>query len=586
MPRCPTIVRCAFWAFLLCGCRPQSVPPPITATNAPVAGPIISPSASLPDEPRGPDWFRHIKDTGIDFRHNSGTNAEKPFPAANGSGLAAFDYDLDGRCDLYFATGIPFPIDPKAKSPFNRCYRNAGEWHFEEVTQACGLGHTGYSAGVAIGDYDSDGFPDVFVACYGSDVLYHNRGDGTFERQDQAGVADERWGASAAFFDADNDGLLDIYVCNYAKWTWAERHLCGDVVRNIREYCSPHTVEPERDVVWRNRGDGHFDDASAEMGFDRPPARAQGVVSADLDGNGLCDIYVGNDLHPNFLFLNRGGGKFEDATESSGAAYDHYGKVQAGMGVDAADVNGDGKPELYVTNFSGEPNTLYDNLGPGIFQDATIERGLFKDSLPYVGWGTALTDFNLDSWPDIVVTNGPLKATEPEVNPPLLWRNDKGKFTFLRGEGGDYFRAAHAGRGLAIADLDNDGDSDLVVGHHDGSPALLCNQHLPSSTGERASVIVRLVGTRSNRDCIGASINVEWPDDLRLTLVKGGGSYMSSHDLRQVLAVPPGAESATCEIMWPGGERSSLSNLRPGSAYVIIQPPSADQHPQLFEVPR
>jgi len=581
-----TVILLVGWVAIVSGCGPRdALPPRLAATKVPIASPPIPLVAVAPTVLPGSEWFREVtKATGIDFSHNSGTNPEKPFPAANGSGLAAFDYDLDGRCDLYFATGTSFPINPNAKTPVNRCYRNLGEWRFEDVTRKCGLGHSGYSAGVAVGDFDSDGFPDLYVACYGPDVLYRNCGDGTFCLCDQAGVADERWGTSAAFLDADNDGLLDLYVCNYAKWTWDERRWCGDNVRNIREYCSPHSVEPEDDVLFRNRGDGGFDDATADMGLLRPPARAQGVVAADLDGNGWCDLYVGNDLHPNFLFLNQGGKKFYDATESSGAAYDDQGRVQAGMGVDAADVNGDGKPELYVTNFSSEPNTLYDNLGQGVFQDATMQRGLFHDSLPYVGWGTALVDFNLDGWPDVIVTNGPLRTNEPALNPPLLWQNTSGRFRILGAAAGDYFRGGHAGRGLAVADLDNDGDVDVVIGHHDAQPGVLSNQRLTTASSRASSITLRLVGTRSNRDCVGASISMEWGEGMRLTLVKGGGSYLSAHDLRQVLAVPPEAEFVRCDIQWPGGERSNVEGLRPGASYVIIQPRSSGHPPSVFEL--
>jgi hypothetical protein len=568
------------------GCGLRDAPPAgIAAPTMPVVTPAVSPPARTETAEGGAPWFREVTSaTGIDFRHCSGTNAEKPFPAANGSGLATFDYDLDGKCDLYFATGKPFPIDPQSSAHFNRCYRNLGEWRFADVTRLTGLGHAGYSAGVAVGDFDSDGFPDVFVACYGADVLYRNCGDGTFRQCDQAGVEDERWGASAVFMDADNDGLLDLYVCHYAKWTWEMRRWCGDYERNMREYCSPYSVEADDDELYRNLGDGRFAAAAAEMGLARPPARGQGIVAADLDGNGLCDLYIGNDLQPNFLFLNQGAGKFHDATESSGAAYDHQGRVQAGMGVDAADVNGDGKPELYVTNFFDEPNTLYDNLGQGVFVDATIQRGLYNDSLRYIGWGTALADFNLDGWPDVVVTNGPLRANEPAANPPLLWQNVGGRFRFLDGQGGDYFRSVHAGRGLAVADLDNDGDLDVVIGHHDGSPALLSNEHRKGESAAAQSITLRLVGTRSNRDCIGATIRTDWPDAARLTLVKGGGSYLSASDIRQVLAIPSGVDSVNCEILWPGGERSNVKGLRAGASFVIIQPASSIHSPDVFEV--
>jgi hypothetical protein len=569
------------------GCNPGDAPSPAltpvpTSDLKQIIAPTITPAAQRPEKV----WFEQVRDTGIDFRHVSGTNEEKPFPAANGSGLAAFDYDLDGRCDLYFATGKPFPIDPAEKSYFNRCYRNLGDWRFQDVTRQCGLGHDGYSAGVAVGDFDSDGFPDVFVACYGADVLYRNLGDGTFQRCQRSGVEDERWAASAALFDADNDGLLDLYVCHYAKWTWDMRRWCGNQARNIREYCSPHSVEADDDVLFRNLGDGRFEDATAAMGLARPPARGQGVVAADLDDDGLCDLYIGNDLHPNFLFMNQGGGKFNDATESSGAAYNIRGNVQAGMGVDAADVTGDGRPELFVTNFSDEASTLYDNLGPGSFQDATMLRGIYADSLPFVGWGTVLVDFNLDGWPDVIVTNGPLRADHPPAFPPLLFENTGGKFRSLRAEAGDYFTSIHDGRALAGADFDNDGDVDVVIGHHDGAPALLCNERLSPSAGGDRSITLRLVGTRSNRDCIGASIWTTYQGERRLTLVRGGVSYLSAHDPRLVIAASPGSDPVPCEIRWPGGEVTAVENLRPGGSYVIIQPTSPLQSSILFEVSR
>ena len=571
------------WALAAGGCRPNPAPV-LTPTKASAREPAFLASLGPPIT-NEKDWFEEVKGaTGIDFEHFSGTNEEKPFPAANGSGLAAFDYDLDGRCDLYFATGKAFPIDPQDIDSSNRCYRNRGDWKFEDVTEQCRLGHTGYSAGLAVGDFDSDGFPDLFVACYGPDVLYRNCGDGTFQACERAGVEDDRWAASAAFLDCDGDALLDLYVCHYAKWTWDMRRWCGDYVRNMREYCSPHSVEAEDHALFRSLGDGRFENATAAMGLARPAARGQGVVAADLNDDGLCDLYVGNDLQPNFLFLNQGK-RFLDATESSGAAYDYQGQVQAGMGVDAADVNGDGKPDLYVTNFSNEHNTLYDNLGQGVFQDATMLHGLFHDSLPYVGWGTALVDFNLDGWPDVVVTNGPLRANEPPAVPPLLWQNVGGNFRILRDESGDYFRAEHDGRGLAVADLDNDGDPDVIVGHHDGSPALLKNRRLSAGSPRDCSITLRLIGTRSNRDCIGASLHIGWNQTQRLTLVKGGGSYLSASDRKQVISVPPGDEPVTCQIQWPGGERSSTVNLRPGGCYVIIQPLSSSHPPIVFEVP-
>jgi enediyne biosynthesis protein E4 len=531
-------------------------------------------------EPDEPVWFTDVtKSTGIDFIHDSGTNSEKPFPSANGSGLAALDYDLDGLQDLYFATGTPFPIEDGRAAPINRCYRNLGAVCFQDVTEKCGLGHNGYSAGIAIGDYDADGFPDVYVNCFGSNVLYHNSGDGTFEVvSETAQAADPRWGTSVAFFDYDNDGLLDIYACNYAKWRWEDRRWCGNRKRNVRVYCSPHSVEAERDVLLRNLGDGTFADTSHLTGLDSRAGRGQGVVAVDLNRDGYCDLYVGNDLQANSLFINDGNGAFRDATEESGVAYDFQGSMQAGMGVASADVTDDGLPDLFVTNFANEHNSLYVNTASGVFLESSQQIGLYSNGYPWVGWGTAFADFDLDGGLDLVVTNGHVDENRqllgeetPYAEPPLIWRMDQGRFRFLGERGGDYFSQDHVGRALIVVDLDNDRDQDLVIGHQDAAPALLRNE---CSRGEAkaSSFSLRLVGSASNRDAVGASITMRWGEQSSLRQVSGGGSYLSSHDLRQVFASPHNQETPTFEIQWPNGRTSMIDDLQPGTNTVIIEP--------------
>ncbi len=556
----------------------------------------VSKRTTAKDHPvQGTIYFTAVDDCGIDFRHVSGTSAEKPFPAANGSGVAALDYDLDGRYDLYFATGTPFPIDPSRDSPRNRMYRNLGNWRFEDVTELCGLGHNGYSAGLAVGDYDSDGFPDVYVNCYGSNCLYRNQGDGTFEKIDStSGAADERWGTSAAMFDANGDGMLDIYVCNYAVWSMETNEWCGDRERNVRIFCSPRSVPPEQDGLLLNLGDGTFLDVAEPAGLTARPGRGQGVVAADINDDGLTDLYVGNDLHPNALFINETKShdtvRFRDVSEASGAAYDYRGESQAGMGVDAADVNRDGRIDLLVTNFEREHNAYYENTGNAIFADVSLVSGLGADSMPWVGWGTTFADFDLDGWPDVIVTNGHvddnlhlLGRDAPYAQPPQLWRNVAGRFAATGDSAGEYFRKPHSGRALAIVDLDNDGDTDVVIGHQDEVPALLRNERLSNSRSvketSRRSVRLKLVGTKSNRDAIGATVMLDTGDQSLMQQVKGGGSYLSAHDQRLVFALDADVTSINGTIRWPSGVVSSLVELQRGTSYLVIEPSESAQPP-------
>jgi len=460
------------------------------------------------------------------------------------------------------------------------------------VTRQCGLDHNGYSAGLAIGDYDGDGFPDVYVNCFGSNVLYHNLGDGRFEAVTQAAqVDDERWGTSAAFFDYDEDGWLDLYVCNYAKWTWETRRLCGDRKRNARVHCGPQSVEAEEDVLFRNQGDGTFADVTHATGLGSRSGRAQGVIAADLNRDGHCDLYIGNDLNANSLFLNSGDGKFEDATEMSGVAYDYKGSIQAGMGVDAADVTGDGLLELFVTNFSNEHNSFYLNMSDGMFQESSQQIGLYSHGYPWIGWGTVFADFDLDGGLDLVVTNGHVDDNRhlfgedaPYAEPPLAWRKNHGRFEFLGAMAGDYFTKTHVGRALIVVDLDNDGDQDVVIGHQDAAPAVLQNERLANVAPTAGSYSLRLVGTRSNRDAIGAAITMRWRDQMLLQQVKGGGSYLSSHDPRKVFAVPSEAEKPRFEIQWPGGDISVIDDVRPGSTSVIIEPLAPAGTPRIISL--
>lgn len=548
-----------------------------------------------PDRPapssEGEAWFADMTaDSGVDFRHHSGDSSAKPFPSANGSGLGTLDYDLDGLYDLYFVTGVPFPVDLSKADYRNRCYRNLGGWRFEDVTDLCGLGHNGYSHGAAVGDYDNDGFPDVYVTCYGTNCLFHNQGDGTFCRvEDQAGVGDERWAASSAFFDADNDGLLDLYVCNYAKWSLETNPYCGDARRGVRLFCSPSAVEPEPDVFYLNQGDGTFRDATVESGMASRLGRALGVVAAHLDENDAIDVYVTNDQNPNSLFLNEGGGRFRSAGELSGTAYNYLGHVVSSMGVDAADTRRTGLLDLVVTDFQDEHNLLFANCGGGMFLEQSGHSGIGPASIAFVCWGILFADFDLDGWWDAMVTNGHVdddRAKEGEATAlqllPLFYHNVQGRFEALRGPLGSYFVTRHQGRGVTLADLDNDGDQDVIFNHRDEPAALLRNDRGYPQSGARRSITLRFVGTQSNRDAIGAVVTMHAGNHSLVQQIKGGGGYQSARDQRLIFAVEPDVAPPQFDIRWPSGRLSTLAPIEPGGSYVVIEALDAASEPRVF----
>ena len=522
------------------------------------------------------------KPSGIDFVHVSGMTEAKHFPTAYGSGVAMFDFDNDGKLDVYFATMTFLPVGTAKTGP-NRLYRNLGNNRFEDATEASGLGYTGFCHGIVVSDIDNDGDQDVFLCNYGADVLYVNNGDGTFKDiSKSAGIDRPGWSTGGAFLDYDNDGDLDLYVANYGQWKLPDDdRVCGGPKSGnqsdrseVRIYCSPESIRPARHFFYRNNGDGTFTDMTVKAGVARDDGRGLGVVAADLNDDGLIDLYVANDMCPNFLFLNRGNGTFDDFTESSGAGYDPQGKARAGMGVDAEDVNGDGRPELLVTNFWNEGIALFTNLGQGQFQDKTRTSGLWHDSLPWVGWGCALIDFDNDTWPDCFVATGHVdnnlhllsRFSNPYEEPPLLHRNLKGsRFELATRDAGAYFDTSHVGRGLAYGDLDNDGDVDLVVNHKDGPPALLRNDTKTDNHWMR----LLLVGTRSNRDAIGARVLVEAGGRNIVRQRKGGASLASSHDPRLLIGLGTAERASQVTIRWPSGQVDHFADLPAEGGFLL-----------------
>jgi len=562
-----------------------------------------------------------LQDSGIDFKHFSGMNADKNFPTANGSGVALLDYDGDGKLDVYFATQMLLPPGSPKSGP-NKLYRNLGGGKFADATGKAGVGYQGFCHGAIAGDIDNDGDTDLFLCNYGPNVLYLNNGDGTFtDISKSAGVdvgrrhtarrnkdgtpagPDDKetteveipnWSSSGAFLDYDNDGDLDLYVSNYGEWHLPEDDIfCGDNVKGIRLYCSPRAIRFVKHLLYRNNGDHTFTDVYDKAILTKDPetgalkSRADGhgfgVVAADLNGDGRIDLYVANDMNPNYMFLNNGDGTFEDATESSGAAYDEKGVAQSGMGVDAEDVDGDGLPEIMVSNFNNEYNTLYLNMSKGSFMDSTPFFGMAADTTPWVGWGLALADFDNDGWPDNFVANGQvddnrerLGEKTPYQEPSLLFANAAGKrFRLATRDAGQYFIDKHVARGAAFGDLDDDGDTDIVVNHKDAAPAVLRND----TKSDNHWVRLELRGTKSNRDAIGARVELVAGGRTLVRQRKGGCSMQSTNDPRLTVGVGAAPEVEKLTVRWPSGAVTTMGHLAVGRSYKIVEPDPAKPDP-------
>jgi len=508
--------------------------------------------------------------------HSSGNSIEKHFPTCLGSGLALLDYDGDGRLDLYCCSTCDLQADLPNRGPGNRLFRNLGGGRFEDVTERANVGFRGFNHGVSVGDVDDDGHPDLYLTNLGPNVLYRNNGDGTFrDATAGSGLECPLWSTGSAFLDYDGDGRLDLYVSNYGRWDPdGPRPFCGDAKSQTRSICPPDTIAPERHALYRNRGDGAFEDRTEAAGILRRDGRGLGVIASDLNGDGTIDLYVANDKCPNFLFLNRGDGTFEDAGESAGASYSRAGVAQGSMGVDAEDLDGDGRPELVVTNFRGEGVALYRNLG-GRFVDIAETAGLVRDSKPYVGWGCALADFDGDGKPDLLAVNGhvddnlPILGRDvPQAEPSTVWRQSGANRFSLVADPGPFFATPHIARGAAFGDLDDDGDIDVVVSLLDDRPAILLNE-----SPRRHWITIDLEGKASNRSAVGASVTA-WRDGRKVAFrqVKGGGSYLSANDPRILIGLGDSERLDRVEIAWPSGTRSILDAPAVDRTHRVVEP--------------
>ncbi len=512
---------------------------------------------------------------GVQVRDVSGGGEKISLLDTVGHGAAWLDYDQDGLLDLYVVNGSTLARlrgQDKSDPPSCRLFRNRGDGTFSDETVRAGVGGKKiWGMGAAVGDIDNDGFPDLYVTGFGRNILYRNRGNGAFEEiTDKAGVRGGGWCTSAAFGDYDGDGFLDLYVARYVDLD-INNFPIGCLYSGVRVACGPMGLKPQHDLLYRNKRDGTFEQVSTAAGIQTGEAYfGLGVIFLDYNRDGLPDIYVANDATPANLWHNNGNGTFTDRGTAAGCAYNGDGREQARMGVDAGDYDRSGNQSIFTTNFSGETNSLFRNLGNGLFADVTEDAGLGAPSLPYLGWGTKFVDYDNDGWLDILAVNGHIY---PEVDKYrlsytykqriLLFRNLEGKFRELAKEVG--LLKPICGRGAAFADYDNDGDIDLLIVTMDDLPALLQNHGGSDSN----FLTVRLIGERSNRDGVGAIVRVSVGGTLRTAEARSGGSYLSSGDPRVHFGVGSAKEIDSVEILWPSGTRDQLKDV-PSNRFITV----------------
>lgn len=493
--------------------------------------------------------------SGISWRHVSGRSPEYYLPETTGAGCAFLDYDNDGWMDIYLVnSGRSEFYEPKPPLR-NVLYRNNRDGTFTDVTEQAGVAAGGYGMGVAAGDYDGDGWTDIYVTQYGRSILYHNNGDGTFaDVTEKAGVAAPGWGTSAVWFDYDNDGKLDLFVCRFADFNKARHVFCGNEHTGERYNCSPRSYPSARSWLFHNNGDGTFKDVSAQSGIGKSLGKAWGVVATDIDNDGWMDLFVANDTVQNFLFLNKKNGKFEEIGLESGVAFSQDGRERGGMGVDSADFDQDGWQDLFVTNVDQEMYSLYHNSRDLTFEDLAGPTGLGRTTVLMSGWGVKFFDYDNDGDVDLFIANGhpddKIEEHSSHVSyrePLLLFHNKGGTLENVTAGAGQVFEQNLAARGMAIGDFDNDGAVDVLVAVNGGAPVLLKNN---AAQGNHW-LGLRLVGKRCNPDGIGARISWQAGDLKRTRLKVGGGSFLSSHDPREVLGIGARKKIDRLEIRWP-----------------------------------
>ncbi len=513
--------------------------------------------------------------SGITWRHDNGKTPDKYMIETMGGGGAFLDYDGDGLLDIYLVNGGPTRVYKPAVPPRHALYRNKGNGTFEDVTVRANAGGNGaYGMGCTVGDYDNDGRPDIYVTAFGGNQLLHNKGNGTFEDVTAAaGVGLGLWSTSAAFFDYDRDGRLDLFVCNYCDWSPDNNKPCG--TPEVRAYCHPDAYKGLSSTLFRNKGDGTFEDVSKRAGIAEPLSKGLGVVAFDYDEDGWMDVFVANDATQNFLFHNKGDGTFEEVSLVAEVAYASIGRPQSGMGTDAGDFDGDGHLDIVVTNLDQELNTIYRNNGDGSFSDVTIQTGLGATSLFNSGFGVRWLDVDNDADLDLFVANGHIldniakfKEGVTYAEAPLLIENTgKGRLHDATAEYGKDLQKQWVARGLVAGDFDNDGDVDVLLVNNGTAPALYRNDG-----GNKAGnwIGLSLEGVKSPRQAIGARVTIEAGGVRQIRVLTGGGSYCASGDPRMLVGIGGATKADRIEIRWPSGVVDELKDVAP-SRYMVVR---------------
>ena len=520
---------------------------------------------------------------GVSFQYHASHTSRKYLLETMGPGVALFDYDNDGRLDIFLVNGAPIgDPTPKGAVPqktdsqyWNRLYHQKPDGSFEDVTEKAGLHGTGYGFGVAVGDYDNDGFEDLYVTAYGGNKLYRNNGNGTFTDVTQkAGVAGSGWSTGAAWVDLDGDGFLDLVVLRYLDWDF-EDVFCGEHKEGYRAYCHPDFFKPISPLVYHNNKDGTFTEVAQKIGLGKP-GKGLGIALADYDRDGHIDLFVANDSMVEFLYHNKGDGTFEDVGLASEVAVDMDGRTYAGMGADFADYNNDGWPDIVVTDLANQRYALYENNGDGSFTYATPSAGIGQMTLPHSGWGVRFLDYDNDGWKDLLIAQGhdldTIELNYPNLHyrePMLLARNTGHGFIDVSQQSGAIFHQPWVARGMAIGDLDNDGRLDAVVTTNDGPVHILHNE--TASTNHW--ILLKLVGHKSNRDAIGAEVTLVTATGPQYATVSTASSYLSASDKRVHFGLGQNATASKIEIRWPSGIRQTLKDV-PGDQILQLDEPA------------